>query len=65
MTNEQIAQRAVDNAETAAQLEVKDAELRASLIRNFVQELDSLTLAEGKVEQVKNWIMNPESRPIP
>jgi hypothetical protein len=41
MTNEQIAQRAVENAETAAQVEIKDEELRASLIRNFTKELDN------------------------
>lgn len=43
MTNEDRARRAVDNAETAAQLDIKDAELRESLIRNFVQELNHIS----------------------
>lgn len=52
MTNEQIAQRAVENAETAAQIEITDPELRASLIRNFAKELDNLTLDSMKADKI-------------
>lgn len=48
MTNEQIANRAVDNAETAAQLEIKDAELRDSLVRNFVHELERFSAPQPR-----------------
>lgn len=39
---EELAQRAVENAECAAQIEITDAELLASLVRNFLQELEQL-----------------------
>lgn len=43
------AERAVENAECAAQVEIKDSELRASLIRNFAQALVSRTPKPGYV----------------
>ena len=56
MTNEQIAQRAVENAETAAQIEIKDMELRASLIRNFVQELDMVNAPQILPDRGEGWM---------
>lgn len=34
-----MAERAIENAETAAQIEIKDSALRDALIRNVEQEL--------------------------
>lgn len=36
------AERVIENAECAAQLEIKDQELRASLIRNMLPEFAAL-----------------------
>lgn len=51
MDLDRVARRAVENGEFAAQLEIKDLELRRSLIRNFRTALeDTLT---RQLEQIR------------
>ena len=58
-----LAERAVDNGECGAQLEIKDADLRESMVRNVAKIIASaLRAAAEKVQEVERKLHDERAR---